>query len=68
MMHHQKLADTTLDQLALASIHFLRNHFQVIAVALVQVEVFTVLPFFRVARKQPTFINVCCSRIVIILL
>lgn len=29
MMHHQKLADTTLDQLSLASIHFLRNHFQV---------------------------------------
>ena len=28
MMHHQKLADTTLDQLSLASIHFLRNHFQ----------------------------------------
>ena len=28
MVHHQKLADTTLDQLSLASIHFLRNHFQ----------------------------------------
>ena len=28
MMHHQKLADTTLDQLSLASIHYLRNHFQ----------------------------------------
>ena len=28
MAHHQKLADTTLDQLSLASIHFLRNHFQ----------------------------------------
>jgi len=28
MMHHQKLADTTLDQLSLASIHFLRNHYQ----------------------------------------
>lgn len=28
MMHHQKLTDTTLDQLSLASIHFLRNHFQ----------------------------------------
>merc|ERR1719224_395730 len=28
MMHHQKLADTTLDQLSLASVHFLRNHFQ----------------------------------------
>ena len=25
MMHHQKLADTTLDQLSLASIHYLRN-------------------------------------------
>ena len=31
MMHHQKLADTTLDQLSLASIHFLRNHYQVSA-------------------------------------
>eukprot|EP00316_Scyphosphaera_apsteinii_P023027 CAMPEP_0119307576 /NCGR_PEP_ID=MMETSP1333-20130426/8034_1 /TAXON_ID=418940 /ORGANISM="Scyphosphaera apsteinii, Strain RCC1455" /LENGTH=586 /DNA_ID=CAMNT_0007311151 /DNA_START=35 /DNA_END=1795 /DNA_ORIENTATION=- len=28
MMHHQKLNDTTLDQLSLASIHYLRNHFQ----------------------------------------
>ena len=28
MAHHQKLADTTLDQLSLASVHFLRNHFQ----------------------------------------
>ena len=28
MAHHQKLADTTLDQLSLASIHFLRNHYQ----------------------------------------
>ena len=28
MSHHQKLADTTLDQLSLASIHYLRNHFQ----------------------------------------
>eukprot|EP00967_Tisochrysis_lutea_P133134 scaffold233175_cov37-Tisochrysis_lutea.AAC.2 len=29
MSHHQQLADTTLDQLSLASIHYLRNHFQV---------------------------------------
>jgi len=28
MGHHQKLADSTLDQLSLASIHYLRNHFQ----------------------------------------
>ena len=28
MSHHQKLNDTTLDQLSLASIHYLRNHFQ----------------------------------------
>merc|ERR1719395_172638 len=28
MMYHQKLNDTTLDQLSLASIHYLRNHFQ----------------------------------------
>jgi intraflagellar transport protein 56 len=28
MKHHQQLADTTLDQLSLASIHYLRNHFQ----------------------------------------
>uniref|UniRef100_A0A7S3S006 Intraflagellar transport protein 56 n=2 Tax=Choreotrichia TaxID=141411 RepID=A0A7S3S006_9SPIT len=28
MSHHQQLADTTLDQLSLASIHYLRNHFQ----------------------------------------
>ena len=28
MMYHQKLCDTTPDQLSLASIHYLRNHFQ----------------------------------------
>ena len=28
MMFHQKLCDTTSDQLSLASIHYLRNHFQ----------------------------------------
>jgi hypothetical protein len=28
MAHHQKLHDTTEDQLSLASIHYLRNHFQ----------------------------------------
>ena len=28
MMFHQKLCDTTPDQLSLASIHYLRNHFQ----------------------------------------
>jgi len=28
MMYHQKLCDTTSDQLSLASIHYLRNHFQ----------------------------------------
>ena len=28
MQYHQKLADTKLDQLSLAAIHYLRNHFQ----------------------------------------
>mmetsp|Transcript_15366 Transcript_15366/g.36287 ORF Transcript_15366/g.36287 Transcript_15366/m.36287 type:complete len:563 (-) Transcript_15366:128-1816(-) len=28
MIHHQKLTDETEDQLSLASIHYLRNHFQ----------------------------------------
>merc|ERR1711865_749580 len=28
MMFHQKLCDTTSDQLSLASIHYLRSHFQ----------------------------------------
>ena len=28
MKYHQKLADTKLDQLSLAAIHYLRNHFQ----------------------------------------
>ena len=28
MVHHQKLSDTTEDQLSLAAIHYLRSHFQ----------------------------------------
>merc|ERR1719486_1452092 len=28
MVHHQKLTDTTEDQLSLAAIHYLRNHYQ----------------------------------------
>ena len=28
MMHHQKLEDITEDQLSLASIHYLRSHYQ----------------------------------------
>ena len=29
MIYHQKLTDDTEDQLSLASIHYLRNHYQV---------------------------------------
>lgn len=61
MMHHQKLTDTQEDQLCLASIHYLRSHFQEVRRAvglpfLIPLELSVTKPHPR----PPTFTSVCC--------
>jgi intraflagellar transport protein 56 len=54
MMHHQKLTDTQEDQLCLASIHFLRSHFQEVRPTAIRASTFLSDPCMVVFAPQAT--------------